>query len=349
MRSLLSLFLLVSLLPALVSAQDASLYNVSVSVADHSVEARESALGKALGVVLVRVSGDSDINRTAASEQVREKARRLVRRFSYAGGGEPVEGEEVEPLRLQAEFHPRAVNRAIREANLPLWGGERPNTLVVVSLPDGYVTGTSEESRDFKSAASSRGLPVAFPSSVDARGRVAQADLGPGSPMLASLLQEYDSSHALIGDVRGAGGNWRGNWRIIGPRDEVADAWQSSAGSLDQLQSEAMTHVADVFSRQFSVRPSEGGGSAVVAVDRITGLEDYARVMNYLAGMTTVSSVSPLRITGNSAVFKLELAGSLDNFRRGMNLAGWLAEDSLAQETALLFDSSSAMGYRLTQ
>ena len=70
-------------------------------------------------------------------------------------------------------------------------------------------------------------------------------------------------------------------------------------------------------------------GSAVegeigVAVSGIRSLEDYARVSDYLAGLTAIASVAPRRLDDDTAVFGLRLRGSLDNVDRAIRLGGVL-------------------------
>jgi hypothetical protein len=335
--------------PLVALAQPASVYQVTVPVDDHSVEARDQALSRALEQVLVRVSGESDVARQAGASDVLGRARQLVKRFGYTGGGEPEEGETPEPLMLEAQFDPNAVKREMERARLPIWGGERPRTLIAINTGSGFLTETGEAAASLKAAAGERGLPLAFPTSSDARQRLSATDIQSGFfQPLNDLQREYGASYALAGELQPAGGNWRGRWQLIGPSG-IVDSWQSQAGSLAQLQTDAMNHLAGRYASQFAVRAGQGGGSTVVAVDRVSDLQTYARVLNFISRMTAVGQAIPLQVTGQSAVFRLELAGSTEQLRSGMALAGWLTEDDLARETALLFSNGNALGYRVAR
>jgi hypothetical protein len=289
------------------------------------------------------------VARQAGASDVLGRARQLVKRFGYTGGGEPEEGETPEPLMLEAQFDPNAVKREMERARLPIWGGERPRTLIAINTGSGFLTETGEAAASLKAAAGERGLPLAFPTSSDARQRLSATDIQSGFfQPLNDLQREYGASYALAGELQPAGGNWRGRWQLIGPSG-IVDSWQSQAGSLAQLQTDAMNHLAGRYASQFAVRAGQGGGSTVVAVDRVSDLQTYARVLNFISRMTAVGQAIPLQVTGQSAVFRLELAGSTEQLRSGMALAGWLTEDDLARETALLFSNGNALGYRVAR
>lgn len=86
-------------------------YSAVVPVADQSAAARSKALRNALQIVLTQVSGGTPASRTQLGD-----AARLVRQYGYlpdpSGGG----------LLLQADFDPRAVDSALREHGLPIFG-----------------------------------------------------------------------------------------------------------------------------------------------------------------------------------------------------------------------------------
>jgi len=96
------------------AAAAAAAYVGRVAVVDQNDATRETALVQALAQVLERVSGRG--LQTPEIQALAARAPRLVQRYSYER--EPAGG----PLLLVAGFNPRAVDSALRDQNLPVWG-----------------------------------------------------------------------------------------------------------------------------------------------------------------------------------------------------------------------------------
>ena len=105
--------------------QSADLFVEQTPVGDESPETRNAALTEMLERVLVRVSGNAAIASQPAAADVLAAAPRLVQQYRYRNeqaGGEPVRY-------LWARFDGAAVERMLRDRNLPVWV-QRPTVLV---------------------------------------------------------------------------------------------------------------------------------------------------------------------------------------------------------------------------
>lgn len=103
-------FLLMLLLAAPVLAQPGD-YSARVPVADQTAATRDAALRNALREVLGRVSGEPQ---SADLLPILPRAAALVQQYSYETGEAGLE--------LVAAFDGRAVDKALREQGLPVWG-----------------------------------------------------------------------------------------------------------------------------------------------------------------------------------------------------------------------------------
>jgi hypothetical protein len=83
---------------------------------------------------------------------------------------------------------------------------------------------------------------------------------------------------------------------------ELSEEWR---GGL----SEGIHQVADRLGQRFAVRDSGTASRTVVAVTGIDSLGDYARVYDYLEGLSLVRHIGIQRIAGNTMVFHLQLQG----------------------------------------
>lgn len=119
--------LLVSTLTGLAHARQDDLYSVRVGVEDQSAGARYEALQEGLRRVLVKVTGDSRIDRSVLPRANRE-LEDFVSEYLYQPPLEPEHHESG--VDLVARFMPQSIERLVRNAGLPVWPSNRPRVLV---------------------------------------------------------------------------------------------------------------------------------------------------------------------------------------------------------------------------
>lgn len=353
------------------------LYRAEVPVKNQSSEAREDALQDALGEVIVRISGDADVALTSAGRSVTARARQLVRQFGYkrvaleqdeaaANTSKPAEPEQkddqVRPEReeeaatklvLQVQFNVGAVNNALRGAGLPVWGAERPKTIVWLAQTQGGAPALvrGEQAKPLIETAQARGVPLAFPSQDSTeRQRANAADVVAGyNDRLLAASRGYGASHLLVGRLKNSGGLWQGGYALM-QGESTLDSWEDSASSQAQLLSDVMQRVANSFARSYAVSASDAANTLVLAVDGLNSARSFARVSNYLADLTAVKTVVPAFINQDFAVFKIELSGDAKVLGRSIALADVLAVDEASSALAQPYaDGGQVLGYRLVR
>lgn len=273
-------------------------------------DGREAAFVAALETVVIRVSGQRDA--PARLGAALNEPRKYVQRFGFTA-------DNV----LQVGFDSVSVDRLLQEAGLPIWGRERPATLVLLNVTEanGYtywITGDQPNAqRDIlERAARERGLPLKWPA-VDPQGIDE-----------STALQEadrYGANAALLG--RAQGGMVR--WTLV----TVEGASQVSGG-MDQ----GVHLAADTFARVFAASGSSLG-NVVVEVSGIGDLDAYASTLNYLEGMTLVRSVSLEQVSGDTMRFKLAVRGDASTLRRAIALDSRLVSQD---------DGAAALGEQLS-
>ena len=111
----------------LAHAQQDDLYSVRVAVEDQSAAARYGALQEGLRQVLVKITGNSRLDRDVLPRANRE-LEDLVSEYLYQPALEPEFHDTG--VDLVARFMPGAVDRIVRTAGLPVWPASRPRVLV---------------------------------------------------------------------------------------------------------------------------------------------------------------------------------------------------------------------------
>lgn len=352
-------------LAPLASTQAATnLYSAEVTVPDQGKSARADGLRKALSKVIVRVSGDPDAALSSAGREIAGQARNLVQQFGYKrvpqsaaenSAQASADNQDNPPtdLRLQVSFNPAAVNNALRRADLPVWGSERPKTMLWLA-----VTGegaphliNGDLARPLEKIAEQRGLPIVLPGEdAEARKRANAADVIAGyDDRLRAVAQGHGASHLLIAKIRSNAGGWQGQWTLT-HNGKTLDNWSDSASGETQLLADAMRRTADTYARRYAVAGGAASSTVIVAVDHLSSAHDFARVSNYLTGLTAVESAVPVLVNSDYVLFSVKLSGDANVLRRSIGLADWLHADGDATNLADVYDlNTAAVGYRISR
>ena len=260
---------------------------------------RDAAFVDALKAVAVRISGQRD----AGSRLGRgtSNPRQYVQRF-----GVTVDNQ------LEVGFDGVAVDKLLGDVGLPIWGRERPATLVLLTVDaaDGSArwidSRTATAERDIVAkAARQRGLPLIWPES--------DAGLAGGSSPadLLRVATSYNANAALYGRARSDGaGGYSVRWTLVSQ-----DGASEASGSLD----EGVHLAADTFARVYAASGSSLD-SVLVEVSGIQNLDAYAGTLNYLEAMTLVRGVALENVSGETLRFRLAVRGDVATLRRALAL-----------------------------
>lgn len=280
------------------------LYETAVPV----TASRDAAFAEALKAVVVRVSGRRDAAARLGSSL--GDPRQYVQRFGMTADNF-----------LQVGFDSVSIDKLLSQAGLPIWGRERPATLVLLNVqaPNGssyWVDGAanSAEREAIVRVAKQRGLPLVWPVLVPQdRDQLAAGD---GSP--ATLLQiaaRYSANAALLGRARSDGaGGMSVRWTLAS-NEGAAEA----SGAIE----DGVHLAADTFARVYSA----SGASLDSITVEISGIDDlnaYASTLNYLEGMTLVRGVAVEQVLGGTMRFRLAVRGDAGTLRRALALDGRL-------------------------
>lgn len=284
--------LLVPALALAVTVED--LYEVAQPVSG----SQDAAFAEALKTVAIRVSGRRDAPERLGPAL--DDARSLVQRYG-------VTRDNV----LQVGFDDVSVDRLLLQAGLPIWGRERPQTLVVLSLDElGGVWLSADlppgDKERLELVARERGLPLQW-AMLD---REDEGILSMGDGAAGSLLQiaRRNGANAVLAGRGTRAGSLR--WTLA-----TIDGVTQSAGTFE----EAVHRTADYFANLFA---AEGSTLSRVSVEvsGITDLDAYASTLNYLEGMTLVRNVAVDEVRGDTMRFELVVRGDATTLQRAIAL-----------------------------
>jgi uncharacterized protein len=323
------------------------LYDAEVAVAGQSAPEREQALRKALAEVLVKVSGDRAAPRRAP--QVMEGAGRYVQQYGYRTAAQP--GAE---LQLWARFDAAAVDRALQQAGLPVWGRVRPTALVWLAVESGqqrYLLGADEPSQEraaLEAAAERRGLPVLLPLlDLEDQGALKFADVWGGfGDMIMRASARYQTEAVLVGRLhRAAAGTWSARWTLYGAG---ASAHWEAQGSAEEAIGEGVDGLADALAARFAGPAGEREQVRLtVAVTHIDSLAGYARAERHLRGLGPVAAVQVAQVEPDRITFELQVRGGRAALEQAISLGGALAADATVYPGRGEAPGQGVLAYRL--
>jgi hypothetical protein len=314
-------------LPATASALEVgALYRSEVAVETRDRPERQEAFATALDEVLVRITGNRSIAAFPEAQSLRDTAARYVLQFRYR------DTPEAElPFRIEVRFDGAALERVLLAQGLPVWGSERPATLMWVAVQDRTqrrLAGAEEGDparAALQDAARLRGLPLVFPLfDLEDQGRVAFADVAGGfDEAVLAASQRYAADAVVVARALRERTGWSTRWRLyLGGQ---AEQWESRGAGLREALEEGVHDLAGRLASRLATSGLSGpGAGTLVAVTDLDSLGDLARVRDYLSGLAPVQSVRSYRVGAGRVDFLTELRGDARDLERLVRLGSVL-------------------------
>ncbi len=225
---------------------------------------------------------------------------------------------------LWVSFDGAALGATLQAAGVPVWGSDRPLTLVWLGIehPDG--------TRDILPMAPPTPEDDPYPEMRDDRAalRVAlkEAASAFGLPMSLPVLDETDQAAVAVSDVwggfdnvlRSASRRYRADSILIGRASLDAPSvirWRWLFGSdVVNLQGEPMTvmsRVAGEMLDQFAARPEESS-EVRVSIVGVRAAEDYAELMRFLQSRSLIDDVRVTTLRQDELIVTLDALATRD-------------------------------------
>ena len=333
-RSLRTLVLLVacSVLGAMQvrAAVFAELYSVTVAPAPDALDRRAEAIRLGMSQLLTRVTGRLDARFHPDLMPLIESAETHMRSYN------PLDRE-----RVRVEFIPSRVDQWLETLGWPVWGAERPMTLLWVAVDGGWgerailtarladpATVPDERmspemlelmqavGEELRLAADERGLPLTLPTmdALDVQA-ISFVDLWGGfDERIARASSRYPVDAHLVVRVRVSDVGYDVRSTLV---HEEAIRVVTSRGLRDGLD-----WLADDFAAEFSM--AGGRRSFPLTVLDVGSLTDYGAVMTYLEALSVLDSVEVEALGGRVLDVMLTTRSEEDVLRRVLALDGVL-------------------------
>ena len=309
------------------------LYEARTIVNSQSSEGRLAAIRACLGMVLVKLTGTRDASTETALEPILDQAEKFVQQYRYhelQTEMPALSGSSSAPQwRLVVKFDEENLNSSLRALGIPVWDKERPSILVWLALERSNRRSFAETGSEsellalVREVAQRRGVSILFPLyDLHDQVQVQPADvwLGFHEPIMHASAR-YNADVVLTASVSSpVPGIWEGRWRSYGS-DGLKYEWTTETDLLEVALEEGFDGFVDVLAYEF-VRSGSYAlvGDIEITVGAINTVEQFARLLDYLQSLSSISRVHVKEVRTGEVILALAAHGGEQAIVRTINL-----------------------------
>ncbi len=345
-------------MPNLQAAVVDDLYTVELAVADQTTAQRLQIFKQAFRDVIVKVSGSREALNNPGMNRPLKSSSRYVHQFRYiTRKDESEESFDAGQLFLRVAFNQDTIENLLRNNDIPVWGKERPSTLMLVSYQlnknTSVVSGdtTPEIVEALDALAVRQGLPVLFPLlDLEDRQQFGVQDIiESNDENIVMAAARYSPDATLVGQISGrAGKGWQGYWQLSFSGQLFN--WSFQSGSRQELMDQAIAQLAQTLAKEYALQTVATLDEDILfTVDKMSELSDHVKVFSYLKSLDAVESARLILINEDRVTYRLKLRNSTEDLSRLIALSYVLDQLDLPQINAATDDQAIIMNYRLVR
>ncbi len=313
-------------------AQEMDLYQAAVDAQGRGVDERNASIATALEKVVIKLTGSRSSSTLEAARGLGGKAADLVQQYRYSAHPS---GDAEAGWLLWVRFDPGATQRAMREAGLPVWTGNRPSILLWLGTEKAgdrrfYQAETEPALAEaIERVSRQRGMEFLSPLlDLEDMGRLKPVDLWGGfETRVREASGRYAADLILVGRLARAGRTTHGEWQML--HSAQAETWRESGASVEQALELGLNSAVDRLARRYApLSTAAGGDSVLVLVRGLVDMHGYLAVMGYFNAADGVESLGPLLVEADQALFRLRVEGGADALRRSASLGRLLMPEA---------------------
>ena len=316
------------------------LYTVTLPIADQSVSLRLQSFQEAFQQVIVKVSGSDEAFQRPEFEQARNAASRYIRQFSYVPRESEIDGVlDDNLLSIKVEFEITLIEELLRRYGYPVWGRERPTTLMLIAYDvNERVSLVSDEGSpriidQLDQLAAKYAVPVIFPLlDLEDLSIVDQVDVQAKNFNKGDLLRgRYDADALLMGQIRGRSGEgWSGEWEVR--FGEQIFQWNFNSVSRTESINQVITHLAKVLALEYALesqgRPDQ---PVLISISAIGNINELIAAKAYLESLSAVEAAQPVAVNADTVTYRLAMLNEVADLQRLIELGNQLEQVDFPQ------------------
>ena len=304
------------------------LYDVEIPVSSQDRDERQRALQQGMTDVVLRLAGSKGLKSLSAKPDTLDKASRYIEQYRYRKQSTGDAG-----LFLWARFNQKALLSLLRQHQIPVWSGSRPETLLWLAIEDKggrYILGSDKNnawSHRIRSHARRRGIPILLPlMDLEDRSNTRIGDIWGGfTKSLRTASNRYDPDDVMTGKVFRVGGRWNSRWTLVTATGEKS--WSVRGKSATQAIAAGLDGLADYMAARYSTRVSGELSRYRLVINDVNTLRDYDEVRQYLRRIGLISKLQLDSVAPGHVVFTMDLRGGANALRQVLGLEQKLLVD----------------------
>ncbi|AZG36569.1 DUF2066 domain-containing protein [Shewanella psychromarinicola] len=326
----LPLFALTSI--ALVQAAEVGkLDEADIAVSSRANDVKDHGLKEALAAVFIKNSGlPSVVLNPLVKAQINTPEVILTQYGYYEKNGE---------LMLKASFDHQRIISTLRQAGLPVWGSQRPLTLLWMSVnennePTVLADASSADIRiELAQESTNKGIPLLLPiMDLDDVMQVSITDVrGMFTDVLANASARYQADYFAVANVDTQGGNVHFSFKLFDKNRtngvlQALISQQGNAADYKQATKQMMNILADYYISQYAIASTGNDVATQVSFTGLNNITQVVHVETYLRQLSAVKSIKLSQFKGDSATYSIALFSSVDDLQRLLNIDSRLSQ-----------------------
>jgi hypothetical protein len=316
------------------------LYTVALQVSDQTADLRPAAFEAAFELVLIKVSGSDEAQKTPGILRLSKKSSRYVKQFSYESRpGVDADGVATKFLYLKVNFDQQLIEQLLRKYNFPIWGRERPSSLFVINSQSGgtiQIVTADSAPKVFElldGAALRMGVPTLLPlmdlkdiSLVDVSDVTARH-----FDVINNMAARYWPDAVVVGEIVELGlDSWQGAWEVRFA-DQMFE-WQHKASTQKDIIDQLINHLASVLALEYALEHHQRNEQELLLkVSSMQGIGHLIMVQKYLESLNVVESVRVALVSKKEVTFYLKLRNSAEDLQKLIDIGNVLEQQGLPQ------------------
>lgn len=220
-------------------------------------------------------------------------------------------------MHLHVRFDETTLNNTLRDLGIPVWGKERPSTLVWLAVQDQAgrrLVGMEEKPgyiRALDARAALRGVVLIYPLlDLEDTNNLRVSDIWGGfnTPILQASAR-YKADTVLVGKIYSpAPGIWEGQWTAYLQGDKTT--WSTDGELPEIVLDEGVDGLANLLASRFVQSVGTQGTATVsIQVRGVNNAAQYARVLKYLRSLSPVTDVEVNQVEPGKVLFTVTTHG----------------------------------------
>ncbi|WP_259394922.1 DUF2066 domain-containing protein [Shewanella sp. SR44-3] len=307
------------------SAEISKLDEAEVVVASRANNVKAKALAEALASVFLKNSGTPAVLAHPLVKMQLKQPEVLLVQYSYT----EVNGE----LFLTANFDHQRIINTLRQADLPVWGSQRPLTLFWLALDEGPEkvlladSSVSHLRQELDLSSRNKGIPVLLPvmdlddlmavNVTDVRGMFVEPVAKASNRYQADYfaMADFDKQGSQINFTLALYDKTRTNGVLMPLLRQ-----QGQAQDYQQAAKDVMEILANYFVSQYAIAATGEDNETEVTFIGLSKMTQTVALESYLRQLSAVKNLKVSQIKGDSISYQLELFGTVEDLQRLLNL-----------------------------